>query len=69
MDINKTTVTEHDQKLADVLLDSLMLNWQDNGNISADAVRDACIQALSEVLDEGLDEIIAMVEQRIQQKQ
>ena len=62
-------MTEHDKKLADVLLDSLMLNWQDNGNISADAVRDACIQALSEVLDEDLDTIIAMVDQRIQQKQ
>jgi hypothetical protein len=62
-------MTEYDQKLADVLLDSLMLNWQDNGHINADAVRDACIQALSEVLDESLDTIIAMVDQRIQQKQ
>ena len=62
-------MTEHDQKLADVLLDSLCLQWLDNGNISAEAVRDACIQALSEVLDVGWDEIIAMVDQRIQQKQ
>jgi hypothetical protein len=62
-------MTEHDQKLADVLLDSLCLQWQNNGNISAEAVRDACIQALSEVLDEDLDTIIAMVDQRIQQKQ
>ena len=62
-------MTEYDKKLADVLLDSLTLNWQDNGNISAEAVRDACIQALSEVLDVSLDEIIAMVDQRIQQKQ
>ena len=62
-------MTEYDQKLADVLLDSLTLNWQNNGNISAEAVRDACIQALSEVLDESLDEIIAMVDRRMQQKQ
>jgi len=62
-------MTEYDKKLADVLLDSLTLNWQDNGNISAEAVRDACIQALSEVLDVSLDEIIAMVDKRIQQKQ
>jgi hypothetical protein len=62
-------MTEHDQKLAEVLLDSLTLNWESNGNISADAVRDACIQALSEVLDEDLDTIIAMVDQRTQQKQ
>jgi hypothetical protein len=62
-------MNEHDKKLADVLLDSLMLNWTDNGNVSADAIRDACIQALPEVLDEDLDTIIAMVDQRIQQKQ
>ena len=62
-------MTEYDQKLADVLLDSLTLNWQDNGNISADAVRDAYIQALSEVLDETVDTISNMVDQRIQQKQ
>ena len=58
-------MNEHDQKLADVLLDSLTLNWQDNGTISADAIRDACIQALSEVLDVEFDEIVAMVDERI----
>lgn len=62
-------MNEHDTKLADVLLDSLTLNWQDNGNISADAIRDACIRALSEVLDEDLDTIIAMVDQRIRERQ
>jgi hypothetical protein len=62
-------MNEHDKKLADVLLDSLMLNWQDNGNISADAIRDACIRALSEVLDEDVDTIAAMVDQRIRERQ
>lgn len=62
-------MNEHDTKLADVLLDALMCDWQDNGNICADAVRDSCIQALCEVLDVEFDEIIAMVDQRIQQKQ
>jgi hypothetical protein len=62
-------MTEHDKKLADILLDSLTLNWQDNGNISADAIRDACIQALCDVLDEDLDTVIAMVDQRIQRMQ
>ena len=28
-------MTEHDKKLADALLDSLCLQWHDNGNISA----------------------------------
>lgn len=58
-------MNEHDQKLADVLLDSLTLNWQDHGNLSADAIRDSCIQALSEVLDVEFDEIVAMVDERI----
>ena len=62
-------MTEYDQKLAEVLLDSLMLGWQDNGNVNAEAVCDACIQALSEVLDEDVDSIIAMVDQRIREKQ
>jgi hypothetical protein len=62
-------MTEHDQKLADVLLDSLMLNWQSNGSISADAVRDACLQALSEVLDEPVEIILALIEQRMQDRQ
>ena len=62
-------ISEHDKRLADVLLDSLMLDWEDNGNILADAVRDSCIQALSEVLDVGFDEIVEMVDQRIDEKQ
>jgi hypothetical protein len=62
-------MTEHDQKLADVLLDSLMLNWENNGNISADAVRDACLQALTEVLDEPVEAILTLIEQRVQDRQ
>jgi hypothetical protein len=62
-------MTEHDQKLTDVLLDSLMLEWQNNGNISADAVRDACLQALSEVLDEPVEILLALIEKRLQDRQ
>jgi len=62
-------MNDHDKKLADALLDSLMLNWQDNGNVCADAVRDSCIQALSEVLDVSFEEILAMVDQRIVERQ
>lgn len=62
-------MTEHDQKLAEVLLDSLTLNWQDNGNINAEAVRDACVQALSEVLDESVEAILALIEKRVRDRQ
>ena len=62
-------MTEHDKKIADALLDALMLKWEDNGNICADAVRDACIQVLAEVLDVDFDEIVAMIDERINNKQ
>jgi len=62
-------LNEHNEKLADVLLDSLMCDWQDNGNVSADVVRDSCIQALSEVLDVEFDEIVRMVDQLMNEKQ
>jgi hypothetical protein len=62
-------MNEYDQKLADALLDSLMLNWEVNGNMNADAVRDACTRALAEVLDVSFEEIEAMVEARINNKQ
>jgi len=57
---------EIDRQLANVMLDSLTLNWQDNGNICADAVRDSCLQALTEILDISVEEIIEMIDQRIE---
>jgi hypothetical protein len=62
-------MTEYDQKLADALLDSLILNWEENGNVSAGAVRDSCIRALSEVLGASFQEIVAMIDQRLESKQ
>ena len=61
-----TKMNEHDRKLTDVLLDSLMLHWEDNGNVSADSVRDGCITVLAEVLEKNFAEIMAMVEKRIE---
>lgn len=62
-------MTESDGKIAEALLDALMLNWEDNGNICADAVRDTWMQALSEVFEIGFNEIESMIEERINNKQ
>lgn len=62
-------MTEHDKKLADALLDALMLNWEDNGNVCADAVRDACIEVLAELLCTDFDGVVALVDERINNKQ
>jgi hypothetical protein len=62
-------MTEHEEKLADVLLDALMCHWEDNGNVCAGAVRDSCIEVLAEILDTSFDEIVAMIEERINNKQ
>lgn len=62
-------MTEHDKKLADALLDALMLFWEDNGNVCADAVRDACIEVLAELLCTDFDGVVALVDERINNKQ
>lgn len=45
---------EQAQRLLNALLDALMLTWQDNGNISAESIRDGCITVLAEVLGKSL---------------
>jgi len=62
-------MTEHDQKLADALLDALCLQWQDNGSISADAVRDECVQTLAGALGKSFEDVLDLIEQRVQDRQ
>jgi len=57
-------MTDHEKQLSEALLDALCLEWQDNGNLSAEAVRDACLQVLSDVLGMSFDEIVILIEQR-----
>jgi len=67
--MGKDKMTEPRDKLAESLLDALMLHWEDNGNVSADAVRDSCISTLAEVLGKEFDDIAAMVESRALERQ
>jgi hypothetical protein len=39
-------MTDRKEQLPETLLDALCLEWQNNRNLSAEAVRDACIQTL-----------------------
>jgi len=57
-------MTNHEKQLSEALLDALCLEWQDNGNISAEAVRDQCIQTLADVLGMSFPEIAILIEQR-----
>lgn len=57
--------TSHELKLLEALLMALTLDWHDNGEISADAVRDACIQAVADVTERSFEAIVALIEQRI----
>jgi hypothetical protein len=58
-------MTDHEKQLSEALMDALCLDWQDNGNISAEAVRDACLQALSDVLGMSFHDIVILIEQRV----
>lgn len=60
-------MTDDETKLADVLLDSLIGSRQNVAGKEADRLRFACIQALSDALSADADEIIVLVDQRIQQ--
>jgi hypothetical protein len=46
-------------------MDALCLDWQDNGNISADATRDLCIEALANHMGVSTTEVTARIERRV----
>lgn len=62
-------MTEREKVLTDALLDALMCQWEDNGNVCAEAVRDACIEVLAELLCTDFDGVVALVDERINNKQ
>ena len=56
-------MTNRERKLLEALFMALTLDWHDNGEVSADATRDACIQAIADALGCSFDEVVAAVEQ------
>lgn len=51
------------EKLAKALISALTLEWSDNGNIMADAVRDMCIQAVANATGKSFSEVLVLVEE------
>jgi hypothetical protein len=62
-------MTTHEKRLVNDLLDALCLQWHDNGNISADAIRDECLQTLSYLLGKSVPEIVNMIDRKVQSLQ
>ncbi|MBK6911284.1 MAG: hypothetical protein IPK53_17780 [bacterium] len=57
-------MTVHEEKLIYSMISALTLEWSDNGNIMADAVRDMCIQAVADAAEKSFDDILSEVEKR-----
>lgn len=58
-----------DEQIVHVLISALTLEWSDNGNIMADAVRDMCIQAVADATGKTFDEVLHLVEERTEELQ
>lgn len=51
------------------MISALTLEWSDNGNIMADAVRDMCIQAVADATGKKFDEVLALIDARSEELQ
>lgn len=58
-------MTANERKLLEALLMALTLDWHDNGEVSADAVRDSCIQTIADVIGRSFETIVTLIEQRM----
>jgi len=58
-------MTTRERKLLEALLMALTLDSHDNGEFSAEATRDACIQAVADVTERSFEAIVALIEERI----
>ena len=56
-------------KLIYALISALTLEWSDNGNIMAEAVRDMCVQAVADATGQSFDGVLRLVEARAEELQ
>lgn len=61
--------SQQTDKLVYALISALTLEWSDNGNIMADAVRDMCIQAVADATGRSFDEVLQLVDNRTDELQ
>ena len=57
------------ERLVYALTSALTLEWSDNGNIMADAVRDMCVQAIADAIGKSFNEVLQLVEVRAEELQ
>ena len=62
-------MTTREQRLVDALISALTLSWDNNGNILADAVRDACVQAIADVMGTSFAEVLILIIKRSEDMQ
>ena len=61
--------SKSEERLIQCLTCALTLEWSDNGNIMADAVRDMCVQAVADAIGKSFDEVLQLVEARAEELQ
>lgn len=57
------------EKLIYCMISALTLEWSDNGNIMADAVRDMCIQAVADAMGTEFDQVLRLIDERSEELQ
>jgi hypothetical protein len=62
-------MTDQEQKLVDALISALTLSWDNNGNILADAVRDACVQTIADTTGRSFAEVLTLIDERSEEMQ
>lgn len=55
-------MNQNEERLCGALLVALACRWSDNGNLSAGAVRDHCIEILVSITGESFDQIAARID-------
>lgn len=60
---------DNNEKLVYALLSALTLEWDDNGNIMADAVRDMCIHAIADATGKQFSEVLKLIDARVEELQ
>jgi hypothetical protein len=58
-----------EKALFDALINALTLNWTDNGNIMAEAVRDSCLGVIAETLGIEVQGVQTMIDKKISDQQ
>lgn len=65
----KQMKSSQNEKLIYSMITALTLEWSDNGNIMADAVRDMCVQVVAESTGKSFNEVQELIDARAEELQ